>query len=220
MKTFLEICAEIDIGKREIAVTILAGAANSEPTAETRTFGTTTRELTECAEWLRTGGCSTVVIESTGSYWLPVWNVLHTGFALIIANPDHVKARRGEKTDAEDSRRLAERLRVGDVRGSFVPPDKVVVLRDLTRRRKRLLTAANSERNRVQKLLERANVKFGNVVSDVFGYRGRGFSLRFSNLSQLRRPASQNWQGDVCAIRSRRSPKLLRATDWINICGG
>src|SRR5580658_4967872 len=82
MKTFLEICAEIEIGKREIAVTILAGAANSEPTAETRTFGTTTRELTECAEWLRTGGCSTVVMESTGSYWLPVWNVLHTGFAL------------------------------------------------------------------------------------------------------------------------------------------
>lgn len=166
MKRFLEICAGIDIGKREIAVTILAGAANSEPAAETRTFGTTTRELTDCAEWLRTGGCSTVVMESTGSYWLPVWNVLHTGFAVIIANPDHVKARRGEKTDAEDSRRLAERLRVGDVRGSFVPPDNVVVLRDLTRRRKRLLTAAQ------QRTKSRAEVS-GTRQREVWKYRQR-----------------------------------------------
>ena len=119
--------------------------------------------------------CSTVVIESTGSYWLPVWNVLHVSLAVIVVNPEQVKARRGEKTDAEDSRRLAERLRVGDIRGSFIPPENVMALRDLTRRRKRLLNAANSERNRVQKLLERGSVKFGNVVSDVFGVSGQRF---------------------------------------------
>jgi len=175
MKRFLEICAGIDVGKREIAVTLLAGAADVEAEAETRTFGTTTRELSNCAEWLQAAGCSTVVMESTGSYWIPVWNVFQARFAVIVANPEHVKARRGEKTDAQDSRRLAERLRVGDVRGSFVPPENVVILRDLTRRRKRLLTAANSERNRVQKLLERSNVKFGNVVSDVFGVSGQRF---------------------------------------------
>ena len=124
MKRFLEVCAGIDVGKREIAVTILTGEANSEPSGETRMFGTTTRELTECSEWLQKAGCATVVMESTGSYWVPVWNILQTGFAVIVANPEHVKARRGEKTDAEDSRRLAERLRVGDVRGSFVPPGK------------------------------------------------------------------------------------------------
>ena len=173
MKRFLETCAGIDVGKREIAVTLLEGAADAEPVAETRTFGTTTKQLTECTEWLRGAGCSTVVMESTGSYWTPVWNVLHGALAVIVANPEHVKARRGEKTDAEDSRRLAERLRVGDVRGSFVPPENVLILRDLTRRRKRLLTAANSERNRVQKLLERGNAKFGNVVSDVFGVSGQ-----------------------------------------------
>ena len=175
MKRFLEICAGIDIGKREVAVTLLAGAADREPEAETRTFGTTSGELNKCAEWLQAAGCLTVVMESTGSYWIPVWNVLQSRFAVIVANPEHVKARRGEKTDAQDSRRLAERLRVGDVRGSFVPPENVVILRDLTRRRKRLLTAANSERNRVQKLLERSNVKFGNIVSDVFGVSGQRF---------------------------------------------
>jgi transposase len=102
-----------------------------------------------------------------------VWNVLHERVAVIVANPEHVKARRGEKTDPEDSRRLAERLRVGDVRGSFVPSAQIVELRDLTRRRKRLLSAANSERNRIQKLLEQANVKIGNVVTDVFGVSGQ-----------------------------------------------
>jgi transposase len=175
MKRFLEICGGIDVGKREIAVTVLTGAPDVEPVGITRTFGTTTRQLDECAAWLRETGCATVVMESTGSYWAPVWNVLHASVAVIVVNPEHVKARRGEKTDAEDSRRLAERLRVGDIRGSFIPPENVMALRDLTRRRKRLLNAANSERNRIQKLLERGSVKFGNVVSDVFGVSGQRF---------------------------------------------
>ena len=114
-----------------------------------------------------------MVMESTGSYWTPVWNVLSEKVAVIVANPDHVKARRGEKTDSMDSRRLAERLRVGDIRGSFIPTKPTVQLRDLTRRRKKLLSAAGSERNRIQKLLEQGNVKVGNVISDVFGSSGQ-----------------------------------------------
>ena len=82
-------------------------------------------------------------------------------------------ARRGEKTDCLDSRRLAERLRVGDIRGSFVPTAAIMELRDLTRRRKRILGQSSSERNRIQKLLERANVKIGNIVSDVFRVSGQ-----------------------------------------------
>lgn len=80
-----------------------------------------------------------------------MWNVLREGSAVILANPEYVKARRGKKTDPEDSRRLAERLRAGDIRGSFVPPEEVQQLRELTRRRKRVLGNANSERNRIQK---------------------------------------------------------------------
>lgn len=173
MKRFLEICAGIDIGKREIAVTILRGAADVEPTAETKIFGTTTPALEECLAWLLASGVATVAMESTGSYWTPVWNVLSEKVAVIVANPDHVRARRGEKTDPMDSRRVAERLRVGDVRGSFIPTKRTVQLRDLTRRRKKLLGAASSERNRVQKLLEQGNVKVGNVISDVFGSSGQ-----------------------------------------------
>jgi transposase len=173
MKKFLPCCAGIDIGKREMTATILTGSAEVEPVQQTRTFGTTVQELNRCLEWLRSNQCSTVVVESTGSYWIPVWNVLTEQLAVIVANPEHVKARRGEKTDPEDSRRLAERLRVGDVRGSFIPGQDIIELRDLTRRRKRLLFNANSERNRIQKLLEHANIKIGNVISDVFGASGQ-----------------------------------------------
>ncbi len=173
MRKFLECCAGIDIGKREMTVTILTGSAAVEPVQQTRTFGTTVQELNRCWEWLQAHHCSTVLLESTGSYWVPIWNVLHPQVAVILTNPEHVKARRGEKSDPQDSRRLAERLRVGDVRGSFVPGEHIVELRDLTRRRKRLLFAANSERNRIQKFLEHGNVKIGNVVSDVFGVSGQ-----------------------------------------------
>lgn len=173
MKKFLEVCAGIDVGKREIAVTILTGPPDAEPVADTKTFGTTTSALETCLAWLLGNQVATVVMESTGSYWTPVWNVLSEKVAVILANPDHVKARRGEKTDPMDSRRLAERLRVGDVRGSFIPNQRTVRLRDLTRRRKRLLSAANGERNRIQKLLEQGNVKIGNVISDVFGLSGQ-----------------------------------------------
>jgi hypothetical protein len=156
-----------------MTVTILTGSVEVEPIPQMGTFGTTVQELNRCLEWLLGNHCSTVVVESTGTYWVPVWNIVHERVAVIVANPEHVKARRGEKTDPEDSRRLAERLRVGDVRGSFVPSAQIVELRDLTRRRKRLLSAANSERNRIQKLLEQANVKIGNVVTDVFGVSGQ-----------------------------------------------
>jgi len=173
MKKFLEVCAGIDVGKRAIAVTILRGQPDAEPAADTRTFETTTPALEQCLAWLLANGVATVVMESTGSYWTPVWNVLSEKVAVIVANPDHVKARRGEKTDPMDSRRLAERLRVGDIRGSFIPTKPTVQLRDLTRRRKKLLSAAGSERNRIQKLLEQGNVKVGNVISDVFGSSGQ-----------------------------------------------
>lgn len=146
-----------------------------------------------------------MVMESTGSYWVPVWNVLHAGIAVIVVNPDHVKARRGEKTDAVDSRRLAERLRVGDIRGSFIPPDNIMALRDLTRRRKRLLTAANSERNRVQKLLERGNVKFGNVVSDVFGVSGQ----RFLQTLLSDQPATPEQIAELAKGRLRKKLSLI-----------
>jgi len=112
-------------------------------------------------------------MESTGSYWKPVFSILEASITVILANGQDVKARKGHKTDWNDCRWLAHLLRHGLVRPSFIPPRPVRELRDLTRRRKQVLSNAASERNRVQKVLEEANVKVGSVLTDVFGVSGQ-----------------------------------------------
>src|SRR5438445_2572561 len=113
-------------------------------------------------------------MESTGSYWKPVWNVLEGQIPkLILANAKHVRALPGEKTDRKDGKRLAELTRHGQIRASFVPPREILELRDLTRYRSKLLMAGGSERRRIQKILETANIKLGSVLSDVFGVSGQ-----------------------------------------------
>jgi transposase len=125
-------------------------------------------------EWLKAAGCTHAVMESTGSYWKPVYTVLEEGgLQVILANGEDVKARRGHKTDWNDCQFLAHLLRHGMIRPSFIPPRAVRDLRDLTRRRRQLISDATSERNRVQKVLEEANVKLGSVLSDVFGVSGQ-----------------------------------------------
>jgi len=150
------------------------GPADREPEHEIRRFGTMTRDLQKLAEWLEQAGCEVATMESTGSYWKPVWNVLEgRQFKLILANAKHVRALPGEKTDRKDGKRLAELTRHGQVRPSYVPPRAIWELRDLTRYRKKLLGTGSSERNRVQKILEDANIKLGSVLSDVFGVSGQ-----------------------------------------------
>src|SRR5689334_7708991 len=108
------------------------------------------------------------VMESTGSYWKPVFNILEGSVKVILANPEQVKALRGKKTDPNDSRWLAGLLRHGLVEPSFIPPPRDIrELRDLTRRRRTLMQEGASERNRVQKIPEDANVKIGNVLTDI-----------------------------------------------------
>jgi len=111
--------------------------------------------------------------ESTGSYWKPVFNVLETAVCVVLANPEDVKARRGHKTDPKDSWWLAHLQRHAMIRPSFIPPPAIRDLRDLTRRRKQLLQDGTRERNRIQKVLEDANVKLGNVLTDISGASGQ-----------------------------------------------
>src|SRR5437762_750436 len=169
----VEKCAGIDVGKKFLAVCILIGLANQKPVGEVRRFGTSVKELERLRTWLLESGCTEVVMESTGSYWKPVFNILEGHFKVILANPEQVKALRGKKTDRKDCRWLAGLLRHGLVQASFIPPRDIRELRDLTRRRRSLLQNGTQERNRVQKVLEDANVKIGNVLSDVFGMSGQ-----------------------------------------------
>jgi transposase len=171
----LECCAGIDVGKKFVVVCVLKGPANGDAQAQTRKFGTTNVVLQQLREWLVSCGCTHVVMESTGEYWRPVFNVLEDaeGLRIVLANSQQVKGLRGHKTDPEDAHWLAHLLRHGMIRPSYIPPPSIRQLRDLTRRRRQLVRNGAQERNRVQKVLEGANVKLGNVLTDVFGLSGQ-----------------------------------------------
>jgi transposase len=173
----IERCAGIDVGKKRLAVCVMTGPAKEPATAEVRKYGTIRAELQALREWLKATGCTHVVMESTGCYWKPVLNVLEDDpefpLQIVLANPQQVKAVTGHKTDPHDARWLAHLLRHGMIRPSFIPPRAIRELRDFTRRRKQMIALAAEERNRVQKVLEDANVKIGDVLSDVFGLSGQ-----------------------------------------------
>lgn len=173
----IERCAGIDVGKKFLAVCVMTGAAKEEARAEIRKFGTVRHELVALREWLKSEGCTHAVMESTGVYWKPVLNVLeedpHYSLKIVLANPQQVKAVTGHKTDPHDARWLAHLLRHAMIRPSFIPPRPIRELREFTRRRKQMIRMAAQERNRVQKVLEDANVKIGDVLSDVFGVSGQ-----------------------------------------------
>ena len=173
----IERCAGIDVGKKFLAVCVMTGPANGEANAEVRKFGTVRHELESLRKWLQSEGCTHVVMESTGVSWKPVLNVLEDdpqyALKIILANPQQVKAVTGHKTDPHDARWLAHLLRHGMIRPSFIPRRAIRELRDFTRRRKQMIGIAAEERNRVQKVLEDANVKIGDVLSDVFGLSGQ-----------------------------------------------
>jgi len=168
-----ETCAGIDVGKRGLAVAVATGPADKEAAITTRWCGTTVPALRELQAWLRACGCTSVALESTGVYWIPVKNILEEEcrITLVCARKHHPK--KGDKTDFQDAINLAIYHRHGLLTGSYLPERGIVELRDLTRRRKKLIGAIQSEKNRIQKVLETANVKLGNIVSDVFGVSGQ-----------------------------------------------
>jgi len=173
----IERCAGIDVGKKFLMVCVMTGPANEEPKTEVRKVFTVRRELENLRKWLQAEGCTHAVMESTGVYWKPVLNVLEDdpeySLKIVLANPQQVKAVTGHKTDPHDAKWLAHLLRHGMIRPSFIPPRAIRELREFTRRRKQMVSIAADERNRVQKVLEDANVKIGDVLSDVFGLSGQ-----------------------------------------------
>ncbi len=173
IEAVVERCAGIDVGKKFVLVCLMTGAAKDEPQSKIKKFGTIVSELERLAAWLVDEGCTHAVMESTGSYWKPVFNLLEPHVRVILANAADVQNRRGHKTDPNDSRWLAHLLRHGMIRPSFIPPLVIRELRDLTWRRRQLIGENSRERNRVQKVLEDANIKLGDVLSDVFCVSGK-----------------------------------------------
>lgn len=167
-----ERCAGLDVHRDFVMACLMWGTANREAEFDVRRFGTTVGELEQLRAWLVSKNCREAVLESTGPYWEPVFNILEEALKICLANPQEVKNRRGHKTDKKDAWWLAHLYRHGMIRASYLPPRPVRELRMLTRRRRELVRDAAQEKNRVQKLLEQSNIKLRSVLSDVFGASG------------------------------------------------
>jgi transposase len=169
----IERCAGIDVGRQRLAVCVMVGPLAEEPRVEIREYGTINPELERLRDWLKEEGVTHVVMESTGSYWKPIFHVLEDSVRVYLANAQEVKNRKGHKTDKKDSWWLAHLLRHAMIRPSFIPPRAIRELRDFTRRRKKIIGVATSERNRIEKTLQDANVKLSSALSDIFGVSGQ-----------------------------------------------
>ena len=166
-------CCGLDVHKRSVTACVLTPGDGAEPRKEVRTFSTMTADLLALAAWLAEAGVTHVAMESTGVYWKPVWNLLEDQFTLVLVNAAHIKAVPGRKTDVGDAEWLAQLLRHGLLQPSFVPDRDQRELRELTRYRTSLVRARSAEVNRLHKTLEGANIKLGNVVSDLSGVSAR-----------------------------------------------
>lgn len=173
MQVVHERCCGLDVHQQTVTACVLATDEGGATRKAVRTFRTVTADLLALADWLDAQAVTHVAMESTGVYWRPVFNVLEDGRAVILVNAQHIKAVPGRKTDVRDAEWIADLLRHGLLRPSFVPPAPIRELRELTRYRKTLVRERAQEVNRLHKVLEGANIKLGAVVTDVLGVSAR-----------------------------------------------
>ena len=171
MKVVYPICCGVDVHKRFLVATIITTPAGSlQPSYQKKRFSTFNSQLNRFADWLHENDCLDVCMESTGKYWVPVFNILEQrGVRVVIANPKWVQAVKGNKDDEKDSKWIGDLFRIGLVKGSFIPEKPIRVLREFTRYRAKLISMKSSEKNRFQNAFTVCNVALDSVVSDMFG---------------------------------------------------
>ncbi len=165
--------AGLDVHKKTVVACILTPGPNAEPHKEVRTFGTMMQDLLALTDWLTSMGVTHVAMESTGEFWKPIFNLLEASFTVLVVNAQHIKTVAGRKTDVKDAEWIADLLRHGLLKGSFIPPLPQRDLRDLTRQRTNLVQDRAHVVNQLQKVLEWANIKLTSVVSDIMGVSAR-----------------------------------------------
>jgi transposase len=200
-------CAGLDVHKKTVVACVRTIGPDGQARTETRTFGTMTADLLALADWLE--GRGTRQVESTGVYWKPVFHILEGRFEVMVVNARHIKNVPGRKTDVKDAGWIAELLQHGLLRPSFIPPPPVRELRDLTRQRTQLVRDRATVVNRVQKVLEDANIKLASVATDVMGVSGR---------AMIRELIAGNTVADDLAALARarlraKIPELRQALD-------
>jgi transposase len=173
MEIILDCCAGLDVHKDSVEACVRKMGTAGRLEQEVRHWGTMTGDLVRMAEWLAECGVTHVAMESTGVYWKPIFNILEEGFEILLVNARQFRNVPGRKTDVKDCQWIAQLLQHGLLKGSFIPPRPQRELRDLTRQRAQIMDERSRISNRIQKVLEDANVKLGSVASDVVGVSGR-----------------------------------------------
>jgi transposase len=166
-------CAGWDVHKKTVVACVRRAGPDGQVGREVRTYGTMTADLIALADWLDAEGVSHVAMESTGVYWKPVFHLLEGRFEVLLVNAHHIKQVPGRKTDVKDAEWIAQLLPYGLLKPSFIPPPPLRELRDLTRQRAQLVRERATAANRIQKVLEDANIELASVATDVLGASGR-----------------------------------------------
>ncbi len=165
--------AGLDVHKKTVVACIFAPGPDGKPHKQLRSFQAMTQDLLALADWLSQNGVTHVAMESTGEFWKPLYNLLEASFTVLVVNAQHIKTVPGRKTDVKDAEWIADLLRHGLLKASFIPPLPQRDLRDLTRQRTNLVQDRARVVNQLQKVLEWANIKLSSVVSDIMGLSAR-----------------------------------------------
>ena len=205
-----KICCGIDVHKTFVVACIASTNDKGITSYESHRFSTYTSGLKTLLQWLIDRNCKDVCMESTGKYWIPVYNILEKGCSIVLAHPKYVKAIRGKKTDKKDAKWIADLFKHDLVAGSFMPPADIRQLRDLMRYRFKLTCFKSSEKNRLQNCLTISNIQLGNVVSDTFGKSAQAILDKL-----LENPADTSFDLEPLVFRSlkKKLPELRDAID-------
>ena len=228
-------CCGIDVHKKMLVATIAKTDEHKVTTYQTKQFSTITKDIENLKQWLKDNDCKDVCMESTGKYWIPIFNILESTCHVIITHPKYVRAIPGKKTDKKDSIWIADIFKHGLVNPSFMPPLDIRQLRDLMRYRFKLLNCRTSEKNRFQNSLTMSNIMISNVVTDTFGKTAQSIlkkmlskndNLTLDELSPLLRKnlkASpqeilESVQGNLTREQNSKMEICLDHYDYINKC--
>ncbi len=174
MKIIYPICCGVDVHKKTIVATIATTDSNNITSYQMKTFSTFNSDIYAFRDWLSAHSCFDVCMESTGKYWIPIFNILEESMNVILTHPKYVRAIKGKKTDKKDSKWIADLFKHDMVRSSFIPPKDIRSLRELGRYRAKLVSMKSSEKNRYQNCMTVSNISLASVLSDPFGKTASG----------------------------------------------
>lgn len=205
MKIVYPVCCGVDVHKRTIVATIATTDKNNITSYSVKSFSTLNKDLYAFRDWLLENDCHHVCMESTGKYWIPIFNILEDHVHVILTHPKYVRAIKGQKTDKKDSKWIADLFKHDMIRASFIPPREVRSWRELARYRAKLVYMKSSEKNRYQNCLTVSNVGLANILSDPFGKTATGIMRHVLS--------SQIFNEDTCKALIKKSAK--KKTDLI-----